>query len=156
VCELSTLAAGASLVGAGMGAAGAMQQGRYEAQVAQNNAALARAQAADAEQRGSEAAGQIEAEGHRIAGRQLTALAANNVDTTTGSAANMFSTTAMLAAADAERARVNARREAWGYRNAALEDDARARLAKRQGILTGVGALVGGLGSMAQLGARRT
>jgi len=146
VCEpltIMTIAAGtASLVGGGIQAVSALQQGSAEAQVARNNAMVARWQARDALDRGAKDAGEVSTEGRRLANEAAAAESTRGVTTES----NPFATTAMQVARAAENAKANAALEAWGFRQEARDQTARARIAKRQSALGALGAGLGGVG----------
>lgn len=91
-------------------------QGRYQRQVAHDNAAMADLQAADAERRGEYAASQRLAESTRLIAKQRVAGAGQNIDVNSGTMAQIQADTAALGAMDAEMERNNAWREAFGLR----------------------------------------
>jgi len=105
MCEPTVIAtATTAAVGAGV----SLYRSRQQAEVAQNNADLARQQAGMALQRGELAASAIEAQGRRQTSSALAQLAASGVETTTGSPAALLAQSEANAAADAEQARANA------------------------------------------------
>ncbi len=96
MCEPTTIAAGVSIgmtvIGGLMSAQGsqaegeaAAQRGRYNRQIAVNNAIVARHNARRAGEVGREQVADIAEKGRFLAGRQLTALAANGVVVDSGS-----------------------------------------------------------------------
>lgn len=87
----------------------------YQAKVADNNAQVARWQAADAEARGNTAAANVRRKYAALAGTQRASLAARGVDISDGSANAMLQDTAFFGAVDESTTRANAAREAWGY-----------------------------------------
>jgi len=145
--KLNAVGSGLSVVGAGVGAVGAIQKGRVDAQVAENNATIARFQAKDAKQRGSEEASAITAAGARETGALVAQGGASGVDITSGSGANVFSVAEMAAASDAARVRANASREAWAYRTGAETEEARARAARPASLLGASSMVLSGFGS---------
>jgi hypothetical protein len=122
------------------------KQGQEDAALAEQNARMIDLQAADVMWRGAQDAGRIRAEGAKIEGSQKVAVAANGVDSTSGSAANMFIASQQNAAADAEQAKNNAAREAWGYKVEAYNQRARGKAAKQAGNLGAAGSLISGAG----------
>lgn len=153
MCDPMTIAASVGAVGAlggaGLSAYGQYRQGQFDAQVARNNAQLAEYQAADALQRGASEARQIENEGRRIGESARVAIGANNV--AGGSMDQLLAVSAAEAAQDAERVRANAARAAWGFRNEAADQRARARMAKQAGVLGALGTGLSGVGAATSL-----
>lgn len=96
------------------------QQAHYAADVAKQNAKLDQQQAANAQAAGSYEADQARIRGRLLQGQQLAAFAANNVDNTTGSAADILGDTAMFTAQDMRQARTNAAMRAYGFQVDAL------------------------------------
>jgi hypothetical protein len=96
-------------------ATAASAQGNYAKSVEQRNAELARLESTDALERG-----QIAEQRERLATRQRigtsrAALAAQGIDVSMGSAADVQATEAAIGELDALTIRNNAAREAWGY-----------------------------------------
>lgn len=99
-----------------------------QAQVQRNNATLAGWQAEDSLARGEVAANNALQQGAQIKGTQRANFAANGVDLSEGSAANILNDTDYLTAVDATTLRGNAAREAWGYRMQARQYTDQARM----------------------------
>lgn len=101
-------------------------QANYQAQVADNNAKVARMQAEDALQRG-----QIEEQQHRrkvqqMLSTQRVGIGASGFDLSDTTSQDILGDTAMFGEYDALTIRNNAAREAWGYRNQASNYTAQA------------------------------
>lgn len=139
-------------VGTGISLYAKHQAGNYEAKVAENNAALARQQQGLAMQQGVSDASAIKAAGRQVGASAETAIAANGVEGTSGSMGNIFEINAATAAMDAERARANAARAAWGFGNEAQDATARAKMTRKATLLGGIGEGVGAAGSIASTG----
>lgn len=92
------------------------KQGEYESGQMDVNAGLADTQAADAIARGKEAAGRQQMGVRGLIGSQRTALAAQGLETDSGTAANLQSDTAQLGELDRLQIEHNAAREAFGYK----------------------------------------
>lgn len=130
----------------------AAAQARYQAQVADNNRALAERMAEDAEARG-----EVDVRRHRqqieqLKGRQVAALAASGVDVASGSPLDVLADTAGLGALDEQTIRGNAAREAWQYRVQGSNEQAQATLLRSQAANTvsgAAGTLLTGLGGVA-------
>jgi hypothetical protein len=148
MCEPITMSAmaAASIAGGVAGAVGSIQKGNYEAAVARNNARVAKWQATDAARRGSEEAAGIRAEASRAGGTAMAQAGSSGVDVSSGSMANIFAAGAAEGAADAETAKYNATLEAWGYRNQSRELTARAKMIKRESVLSAFGSGLQGVG----------
>lgn len=128
----------------------------YNAQVDVQNAKLANTQAQNANAMGSYEADQARIRGNLMRGQQLATMAANNVDVTTGSAADILGDTAMTTATDERQARINAAQRAYGFQVQSLSDMGAAQYAKYQGKTQATGTLISGLssvmGSMSRMG----
>jgi hypothetical protein len=119
-----------SFIGNQRQAAAAKAQGEYESNIDNQNASLADAQAQDALQRG-----QVDESRQRMATRQnigssRAALAAQGVDISSGSAADVQASEAGLGELDALTIRNNAAREAWGYTVEGINYRQQGKLAK--------------------------
>lgn len=154
MCEPYTIAAGiATAVQVGTQIAGGVMEGEaqgqaaraqadeleFQAQQERRNVELARNQASDITQRGAVAAGETEAEGRTVAAGAVAAMGGSGVDSSSGTNASVVARSETNAAVDANRIRVNAAREAWGFRQEAEQREAQAkRLRKaRQEVLRG-------------------
>jgi hypothetical protein len=122
--------------------------GDYEAQVAENNAALAEQQRKLALDQGVQDASLIRSQGRQVAGQAQAAIGASGIDGTTGSMGNIFAVNEANAAIDAERLKANAARTAWGFANEARDEKARAKMMRKATLLGGIGE---GLGSAVNL-----
>lgn len=110
-----TVALVASIASAGATAYGAYQQSAAEKAAAKYNAAVAQNQAADARRRGEEEAIRRQRDARRLAGRQRTTFAANGIDISAGTAGDIVDETNFFGLVDATTARNNAAREAAGF-----------------------------------------
>ena len=117
MCEPVTIAA----VAAGMAAVGSaattvmtVQQHGYQAKVASRNADMEGAAARDAIERGKIESQNYQRQASQMQGAQRASLAANGIDTTFGSAADVRGDTAMMAGQDAQTIRENSMREVRG------------------------------------------
>ncbi len=91
------------------------QAANYQQQVADQNAKLDKQQEANALAEGSYQADQARIRGQLQKGEQIATLAANNVDITTGSAADILGDTAMFTEQDKRQAQINAAAKAYGF-----------------------------------------
>lgn len=147
MCEPTTIALAAAAGSSALKAYGAYESGQAEAELNRVNADLFRAKAADARARGATQAGLIRMKGSAAIGEAKTQLAKSGIELTSPAALSLFDTSGTMSELDAQVAKANAAREAWGYDVAAAEADARRRAAKKRSILGTVGAVLGGASS---------
>lgn len=127
----TTAMSGASqYLGAKRSGDAARAAGDYSADIYGMNADIADAQAADALARGAEAEHRSREETRGAIGGQRVAFAAQGIDISTGSAADVQGDTAYLGELDALTIRNNAKREAWGFTVEATNYRAQGRLAR--------------------------
>lgn len=86
-----------------------------QATVADNNAAMARAQASDAITRGQTAEVNSQLKTRQLQGMQAAQMAANGVDLSSGSPLSILSDTEFMGANDAAVIHANALKEAYGF-----------------------------------------
>ncbi len=118
MCDPVTLTLAATAVaaiGQGVGAMSASKQANYQAKVAGANAKRESQAAIDAIERGNIETRKFQRRAGQEMGQQNAALAANGIDITFGSAADVRGDTAMFAQEDSQAIQENARREAMGY-----------------------------------------
>lgn len=108
-------------------------EARYDAAVAQNNAKVADNQANTELQIGNIEEEQQRRKVRQMLGAQRVALAANNVELSSGSALDLQTETAGFGEEDALTIRANAARRAWGYQVDAGNSRAAAEGAKARG-----------------------
>lgn len=94
--------------------------GDYQRQQFDFNSKIAGIQAQDAKDRGERQVSAISAQGRQIAGAQRASLAAQGIETNSGSAAMVQDDTRAAVQHDILTTRNNAWREAWGYQTQAL------------------------------------
>jgi len=110
-----------------------IEQHKYQAGIARNNATAARNQAADAEERGKQEELRKWREVSAMKSAQIASFAANGLDTTFGSPLDVVTDTAIFGGMDAWQIRENAAREATGYMISAQNYDQEALAQKRAG-----------------------
>jgi hypothetical protein len=114
---LTNLVSGGGRMASSFSRAGALSgMGRYEGQLAKDQAALLDIQARQVVRQGDERAGMVTRDARLLAGKQAAAAAGQGVDVTSGTAALIQEQTMVHGALDAETERNNAWREAWGLR----------------------------------------
>ncbi len=133
---------GPALLGAGVGlqflsnitaGTSARQAARFNARVSENNAELSRRLAGDARRRGRIEEQRTRLEAARVKGRQAAALAAQGVDTSSGSPLQVLGDTASQGALDALQIRANAEREAFQHMLRRSDFTNEASLSRSQG-----------------------
>lgn len=153
---------GAQGVGAGLsaasafGAAAAQKSGlRYQAEAAELNAVTAERQAAVAMERGQFQVNQVRRSAADTKGTARQTYAANGVDLTVGTPADVLTSIDVLSEVDARQAEINAVREAWGYRTSAENERSQARSARAtaSAISPGTAAATSLLGSATSMAA---
>jgi hypothetical protein len=150
------------LFGSGVSAYGAEQQGQaqaknamYQAQVARNNAVIAKQN-----EQWEVASGEVKAgiEGMKtraVVGGEKAAQGASGIDVNTGSSVKVRAATAELGALDAMTIRSNSARSAYGYEVKAVSDEAEAGLLtteaqqfKEAGDVSALGTFLSGASSV--------
>ena len=128
---------------------GKKKEGEAAEEEASRNAALANTQRSQALQQGVTEASQIRTEGRQIAGQAQAAIGASGVEGTTGSMGNIFAVNSANAAMDAERAKANAVRSAWGFGKEAEGYTSQIQKIRRGTLLGQVGIGIGGASQVA-------
>lgn len=136
---LPAMAAVGGLAGAGIQAAGALQQGdanshaaNYSAQVAYNNAIIDEQNAEYAIQSGVTKSADQSMKGAAVGGKIKAGLAANGVDVNTGSALDVQESQRETSKLDTETTMNNAELQAYGYRAKESGDIAQSQLDRAQ------------------------
>lgn len=111
---------GASLIGAGIGIAGDLEEGKINEATGETNRRLAVAQSTDALLRGTIEESRYRRYVAQVVGGQKAAFGQRNV-AVSGTPLDILSDTAQIGEEDLATIRNNAAREAWGYRNQANE-----------------------------------
>lgn len=146
---------GLMIAGSLMKAGGTLQAGYYEADQARRNQQLSLLSAASAQQAGAQQAAGIDAKASQMIGMQRAAFGASGVDSSTGSAAELQSNTRAMSALDAETAKLNAAREAWGFKVKSYDQGEQARLSKQRAVSDSIGTFLGGVaGGIGSFGGR--
>lgn len=146
---LAAVAAVASIASAGVAAYGMVQQGKTAQQVADNNAKMAEYAAQDAQRKGEEDAMAVQRKAAALKSNQRVALAANGLDLSYGTAADLQDQTDFFAQSDAATARTNASREAWRLRAGGQQELAMGEAARTNANLSAAGTLIGTAGAVA-------
>lgn len=146
------LAVGAA--GAGVSAFGAYEGGQataaaanYQAQVAANNAKIAKWNASMAAASGAAKESAIGMKTAASAGTAKAAQGASGIDVNTGSAANVRQAIAKLGALDVGTQRSNTAKEVYGYEAAASGDTAQSELLEAESKQAGTAGDISALGT---------
>lgn len=133
---------GSSLLGASSKSA----EANYQAQVAANNATIARQNAAYASAAGSEQATEESLKGAAVGGRIKASQAANGIDVNSGSAVDVQVSQREASKLDTLNVENNALLQAYGYKVQASNFDAEAKLDKSESQDAWIEGLAGGAG----------
>ena len=106
----------ATAVALTMSGIGKIQQSRAQARAARENRRFGEMMAADVETRGQEEIQAYQRQLSQVTGQQRVGLAAQNIDLTQGTAAQIAEQTARIGEQDVATIRRNIEREAWGIR----------------------------------------
>ena len=145
MCEPATLlmvgsvAAGAIKGNAAKGAAD------RNAAIMESNAALADASAADAYQRGATTEGKVRMRGGQMEAAQKADFAASGVDVHSGSVADVVGSTGAISELDAQIAKNNAAREAFGFKTQASNLRQQAGYLRDEGDMQEIESVLGGV-----------
>lgn len=137
---LMAVAAGAQVVGALTQSSAQAGAARYNAQVAQQNAAIALDQ-------GNAAAAAQNREARRKIGAAIASYGASGVDGSSGSPMDVLADSVRAATLDNLTVQYNYKLKALGYENQATLDKASAKNYETAGVLNAVGSAAKGFGS---------
>lgn len=158
---LSAASTAASASASSKGGQAQNQNFAFQAQVARNNAAIAKEKGDYALEAGEQAGGNLSMKNAATVAKIKTAQAANNVDVNTGSARDVQISQRETGNLDAETVLNNAKLKDWGFRVEASNDEAQAKLdemggsqAARAGTLGAEGSILGGASSLAFRGSQ--
>lgn len=153
--SLPTLALAAGVAGAGVSAVGQVETGQagaasaaYRAQVAANNAEIAKSNATQDIQSGEIAAVNRGLKTRATVGNEKAQQGASGIDVNTGSAVGVRAGTAEMGMLDALTIRSNAAKQAYGQQVAAVSDTAQSQLDTMEGQQSETAGEIGGAGSL--------
>lgn len=127
-------------------------QGKYEKQIYDTNSRLAGMEADSAISKGKQDVIDYQKEVKKVKGSQLVALAGQGVDLSSETVGDIMKDTATVSAQDTERISNNAWREAWGFRQQALDLNNRGEWASATGKAKARSTLLTGITSAATYG----
>lgn len=153
MCEPTTIMLGMSLASGALGFKSALDQGKYQQRVAENNAITSEYAAKDALTRGAADEQQQRIKTRQVMGAQRAALAASGVDVNSGTGSRILTDSAGLGELDALTIRENAMRSAWGYQTQAENSRAEGALARYAGKQKAAASLLTAGGKAYKIGA---
>lgn len=113
---MSYFVIGTAIVSALVSANAARVQAQTNQAIARNNQQIAEAQAQDAQRRGEIEAQQAQRRARQVAGQQRATMSARGLDIGEGTPGELIDQTEFFGMQDAQTARFNAAKEAWGAR----------------------------------------
>lgn len=126
------------------------QQGAAAAQVGRNNQMMANYAAQDAERRGEEDAIKVRQQADQLKGQQRARMAANGLDLTVGTPAEIQDQTDFFKLQDINTTRFNASREAWADRAQGANYNYQGQAARSQANLGAFSTVLGAAGRASQ------
>lgn len=135
--------------GAAYSATGSRQAGKAQQQVNEYNAQVADMQSLDAIARGQQEESIHRQDVKRLIGSQRAAWGASGADVNSGNAVDVQADSAKFGELDALTIRMNAAREAWGYKVAAQDSRTRGQMARHQGNQKATETIISAAGSYA-------
>lgn len=136
MCDPGTLviaATVAQVAGTAVQTIGTYQQHKYEAKIHEANQRAENQRIVDAMERGERDARDAARQHAQLMGAQRAAMAANGIDVSFGSAADLMADSASLAQEEQTTVRENTRREIMGYDINAANFGAQAKASRRAG-----------------------
>jgi hypothetical protein len=161
MAALPLIAAGVSAAGTLVGGYNALQQGKYQSGVDQQNAALEREAAEQSLKQGYQERVDYWRKVGNVKGQQVASMAANGIDVGYGTAARIQGDTQMLANEDAANLYQNIKNRTRGFVINSYNDQMDARAARAAGTAALVGSvfnagssILGGVSQMQSLKAK--
>ncbi|WCE04423.1 hypothetical protein [Pseudoxanthomonas sp. JBR18] len=156
MCEVTTVTAAWLAIGATVAtglytADQQKKQGQAQAEIEENNARLAQAEADNANAMGTRESQEQAWRTRALIGQQRAAIAANNIDPTLGTPSEILGETAMFGEVDQQTIRLNAARQAWGYNAQATNYRNQGSLSRWSGKSQATGTVLGSLASAASI-----
>jgi hypothetical protein len=140
---------GIGLIGSGVSAQGSKKSGKQARRLANFNFQVSEKQAEDALTRGREAEDQLRSGVRKLIGSQRAGFAGQNVSLNDrdGAAITLEEDTIAMQERDLDRIRVNAAREAWGFRMQGRNYAMGGQSQQQQRNAEATGTILGGLGN---------
>lgn len=152
MCPPVVAAVGAAFtaIGVGVQVAGEISRSNAEEAAARNNRKMAEITARDIEIQGRLEAGQLTTETTRLIAAQRSMAATNNLDASTGTAAQLAAETRLLSEVDKKIIRSNTARRAWAVRQRGAYFQGQGLAAARSSRLSAAGTALGGAGRLSR------
>lgn len=135
---------GSQVAGSGVQAYSAYKQGQYANAAAREEAKMLANQRDEVIRAGAQEEDLRRQDGQAATATAKAAVAANNIDTTSGVGASQIARAALGAELDAETIKANTARSAWGLEWDRKSTLAAGRNAERAGKLAAIGSILGG------------
>ena len=148
MCDMGISAMILTGLATGLSAYGQLQQGKYQSQVARNNAIVQNRMAEDAIERGQREEARHRMKVGLIKGQQRAQIGASGREFS-GSAIDILNDTTVMGELDAFTIRDNAEREAYGFRVGATNSLAQGKLDRMRGNYGAGGTLLTGASKVA-------
>ena len=152
MCDPATIGVALSAYGTYSQGAAASSQADYAAKVADQNASLAVQQANDVQEQKAQQQRQLQEQSKAVRGKQLAGMAANGVDSSSGSGLSILTDTAYTTQEDENQLEWNAAKQQWGYKQQAENYKAEAEANRVAGKNAMTSAYLGMAGQLASLG----
>ena len=133
--------------GTAVSAYGQIQQGQTQQAIDNRNATVLNYQASDAAVRGSQEEQIQRQKVQQLLGAQTAAAGASGADVGSKSFGDVMATSAAMGELDAQQIRMNAMREAWGFKTQAEGLQWQGQAAKQAGLVGGIGTAITGFGA---------
>jgi len=144
--------AGAALFGASQQKKAANDQADYQKKITKINLMLSDRAYDDTLKRGDVEAGNLLKDARRLVGTQKASLAAQGIEIDSGSAADIQADTNLLSQQDATRLKINAMREAYGFKVEGIKASMESQLAEKAAKNVAKSSLIaGGLNAVGSL-----
>lgn len=148
MCEPTTImaiSAAVSVAAAGYSAHQQNEAGKANQQISENNARLARDDAAAAQAMGDRESQQQAWRTRAVLGQQRAAIASNGIDASIGTPSELLGEVAMFGEAEQQNIRLNAARQAWGFNAQATNYTNQGKQARWSGKSQAAGTVLSGL-----------
>lgn len=142
MCGAAAIIPGLAIGSGVLGAVSSIGQGNSALSTAKRQAGYYNTQAAQATQQGDFQADQALTQGQQVIGAQRTGYGSGNIDVNSGSAQRVQESAQVLSEEDAQNIRLNAAREAWGYRTQASEVVSQAKQQQKSSGISSLGSLL--------------
>jgi hypothetical protein len=150
MCGAESIASAGNIIGTYTQMQAARNNAAYEASIANQNAAIAEAQAVSVGHQGTNEQTQIRQKAAQVTGSQKASFAANGLDIQAGSPLSILEDTAFLSEQDIQTSRYNTAMQMWGLENQANQYRAQAKNAIQTGKNASKSALLNGITTAAK------